>query len=106
MNSTFKACHYGGGCWGRGEEAIISEFGMDRYTLLYFKWITNKDLLLNYREFCSMLCGSLDGRGVWGRMDTCTCVPESRRSSPKTITALLIGGAVVKNLPANAGDRV
>ena len=23
------------------------------------------------REFCSMLCGSLDGRGVWGRMDTC-----------------------------------
>ena len=106
VNSTFKACHYGGGCWGRGEEAIISEFGMDRYTLLYFKWITNKDLLLNYREFCSMLCGSLDGRGVWGRMDTCTCVPESLRSSPKTITALLIGGAVVKNLPANAGDRV
>ena len=39
---------------------------MDRYTLLYFKWVTNKDLLLNYREFCSMLCGSLDGRGVWG----------------------------------------
>ena len=106
VNSTFKACHYGGGCWGRGEEAIISEFGMDRYTLLYFKRITNKALLLNYREFCSMLCGSLDGRGVWGRMDTCTCVPESLRSSPKTITALLIGGAVVKNLPANAGDRV
>ena len=21
-----------------------------------------------------MLCGSLDGRGVWGRMDTCTCM--------------------------------
>ena len=21
------------------------EFGMDRYTLLYFKWITNQDLL-------------------------------------------------------------
>ena len=26
-------------------EGIIREFGMDRYPLLYFKWITNKDLL-------------------------------------------------------------
>ena len=32
------------------------------YTLLYLKWITKKDPL--YRELCSMLCGSLDGRGV------------------------------------------
>ena len=29
------------------------------------------------REFCSMLCGSLDGRGDWGRMDSCICVAES-----------------------------
>ena len=28
--------------WGVG---IVREFGMDMYTLLYFKWITNKDLL-------------------------------------------------------------
>ena len=28
--------------WGEG---IVREFGMDRYTLLYFKWVTNKDLL-------------------------------------------------------------
>ena len=32
------------------------------YTLLYLKWITKKNPL--YRELCSMLCGSLDGRGV------------------------------------------
>ena len=25
-------------------------------------------------ELCSVLCGSLEGRGIWGRMDTCTCV--------------------------------
>ena len=25
------------------------------------------------RELCSMSDGSLDGRGVWGRMDTCIC---------------------------------
>ena len=24
---------------------MVREFGMDRYTLLYLKWITNKDLL-------------------------------------------------------------
>ena len=27
------------------EEGIVTEFGMDMYTLLYLKWITNKDLL-------------------------------------------------------------
>ena len=28
--------------WGEG---IVKEYGMDMYTLLYLKWITNKDLL-------------------------------------------------------------
>ena len=28
--------------WGEG---IVREFGIDMYTLLYLKWITNKDLL-------------------------------------------------------------
>ena len=36
-----------------------------------------------------MLRGSLDGRGVWGRMDICVCVAESLGCSPKTITTLL-----------------
>ena len=26
-------------------KGIVTEFGMDMYTLLYLKWITNKDLL-------------------------------------------------------------
>ena len=30
----------GEGWWG----GILREFGTDMYTLLYFKWITNKDL--------------------------------------------------------------
>ena len=38
-----------------------------------------------------MLCGSLDGRGVWKRMDTCICMAESLHCSPATITPLLIG---------------
>ena len=42
-------------------------------------------------ELFSMLCASLDGRGVWGRMDTCICKAEPLYSSPETIKALLIG---------------
>ena len=38
-----------------------------------------------------MLCGSLDGRGVWGRMDRCICMAESLCCPPETITTLLIG---------------
>ena len=34
------------------------------------------------REVCSMLHGSLDGRGRWRRMGTCTCVAELIRYTP------------------------
>ena len=61
------------------------------YTLLYLKWITNKDLWYSYRELCSMLCSNLDERGIWGRKDTCMSVAESLHHSPETITTLLTG---------------
>ena len=38
-----------------------------------------------------MLSGSLDGRRVWGRMDTCVCMVESLHCSPEAITILLMG---------------
>ena len=66
-------------------EGIVREFGLDMYKLLYLKWITNKDLLGSTWNPCSMLCGSLDGKGVQGRMDTCICVAESLCCSPETI---------------------
>ena len=61
---------------------------MDMYTLLYLKWITNKDLL--YSTWNSVQCyvPALDGRGVCRRKDTCTCSAKSLRSSPETVTAL------------------
>ena len=40
-------------------------------------------------ELCSMLCCSLDGSRVWGRMDTCVCVAESLCCPPETVTILL-----------------
>ena len=50
---------------------------MDMYTLLYLKWVTHKDRSMWHRELCSMSCGSLDGRGGWGRVETCMCMAES-----------------------------
>ena len=43
-----------------------------------------------HRELCSILCGSLDGRGFWGRMDVCVSMTESLYCSPETTTTLLI----------------
>ena len=59
------------------------EFRMDMHTLLHSKCITNKDR---------------DGRGVWGRMDTCVCMAESLCSSLETIMILLIGYTPIQNL--------
>ena len=36
-----------------------------------------------------MLCGSLDGRAIGERMDTCVCMAESFCCPPETVTTLL-----------------
>ena len=41
-------------------------------------------------KLCSVLCGSLDGKGIWGRMDTYICMAKSLCYSPETITTLLV----------------
>ena len=43
------------------------------------------------RELCSTSRGSRDGRGVWGRMDTCTYMAECLHCPPETKTTLLTG---------------
>ena len=40
-------------------------------------------------ELCSMLCSSLDERGVQEKIGTCVCVAEFLPCSPETITTLL-----------------
>ena len=73
-----------------GGGGIVREFGMNMYTLLYLKWITNKDPHYNTWN-SAQCCGRLDGKGVWGRKDTCICMAESLYCLPETITILLIG---------------
>ena len=70
---------------------------MDTYTLLYLKWITNKDILYSTGNSAQCLCGSLDGRGAWGRRDTCECVAESLCCPSETITTLLISSTPIYN---------
>ena len=71
-------------------QGVVRELGMDKYKLLQLKWITNKDLPNSNMEFFSVLCGRLDGKGVWGRMDTCIYMAESLCCPPETIVTLLI----------------
>ena len=54
---------------------------------------------LQHMELCSVLCGSLNGREVWGRMDTCLCTAEPLCCSPETITTLLVSYSPTPNKP-------
>ena len=73
-------------------EGRVREFGMDVYTVLCLKWITNKDL--PYGKGTAQRNVAAWMGGVWGRMDT--CMAESPHCSPETIT-LLTGYTPVQN---------
>ena len=62
-------------------ETIVREFGMNMYTLLYLKWITNKDLC-SRRNSAQYYMAAWMG-GEYGGMDTCTCVAESLCCAPE-----------------------
>ena len=40
---------------------------------------------------------TVDGKGLWGRMDTCICMAESLRCSPEMSTILLVDCMPVQN---------
>ena len=62
-----------------------------------FKMDNQQGLTVQHMEFSSTLCGSLDGSGVWGRIDPCICMAESLRCSPEMITILLISYTPIQN---------
>ena len=49
---------------GRTGERIVREFGMDMCTLLYLKWITNKDLLYTQGTLHSVMWQPGGERGL------------------------------------------
>ena len=65
------------------------------YTLLYLKWITNKDLL--YHTWNSVMWQPEWRRVVWGRIDTCICMAEFMCCPLETNITLLINYTPIKN---------
>ena len=63
-----------------GREGIVRDFRKVMNTMLYFKWLTNRDLLCSTWN-CPMLCTSLDGRVAWRRINSvqfsCSVVSDS-----------------------------
>ena len=53
-----------------------------------FKMNNQQGHIVWHMGLCSMLCGNLSGRGIWGRMDTCVCMTESICYSLETITTI------------------
>ena len=79
------------GCWGeRWGEGIVKGVWDRHVRTAIFKIDNQHKSILWHSKICSVLCGSLNGRGPWGRMDTCICMAESLPCSPETITTLLI----------------
>ena len=52
------------------EEGVVRECGMDLHSAAS-KMDDQQGPTVHHRELCSMSQGSLDGRRVCGRMDTC-----------------------------------
>ena len=77
------------------------EFGMNMYTLLYLKWIANKDLVHSTGN--SARCYMAAWIGSWGRTDTCTA--ESFCCPLETVTTLLIGYTPTQNKKFKERER-
>ena len=100
-------------------EGIVRDIGKVMYTLLYLKWLTDKDILQStgnsdqcyvpapMRETLLLSCNSqmethkpywlVLGWGGGVGMDTCICMAESLPCSPETTTTLLMGYILVQN---------
>ena len=68
---------------------------MDLYTLLYLKWITNKDLLYSTGNFAQCYVAAWMGRGLGE--NRYMYMAESLCHSPETITTLLISYTPIQN---------
>ena len=72
------------------------EFGIDVYTLLYLKWITNKVLLCSTGSSAQCYAAAWMG-GDLGKMHASIRMAESLHCPPETVTTLLTGYAPTQN---------
>ena len=82
----------------RGKDGVVREFGIDRNTLLYLKWITNKDLLYSTGNSAQCYVAAWMGvefGGEW--IHVYVCMAESLCCPSETITTLLISYTPIQN---------
>ena len=65
-------------------EGIVRVFEIDLYTLLYLKWITNKDLLDSTWNSTQCYVPTWKDIRFEGRRDSCICMVESLSCSPES----------------------
>ena len=90
QKQTHRELTYGCRGGGRGEERGKGQQGVgDQHGhTTVFRMKTPQGPRAQHRGHCSMSSGSLGGRGVWGRVDTCNVWLSP--SAPEAITKLLI----------------
>ena len=78
-------------------EGTVREFGMDMYTLLHLKWITNEDLLHSTENPVQCYAAAWVGGESRGRWIHANVLAESLHGSPETMTILLICYTAIQN---------
>ena len=56
---------------------IVGEFGIDMYTLLYLKWVINRDLLYSTGNSAQYSVMAYMGKESKKRVDICICITDS-----------------------------
>ena len=82
--------------YGCGGEVIVRDFGMVMDTLLYLKWIINKDLLYSTGNSAQRYVAARM-EGEFGGEYICICMAESLCCPPEIITTLLISYTPIQN---------
>ena len=67
--------------WRKAGQGQSGSLGWICTNTSIFKMDNQQGPAVQHRELSSVLYSSLDGRGVWGRMDTATCVAETETIS-------------------------
>ena len=90
QTQKMKSCFLG--------EGTSKDIGEVVYTLLYFKWITNKNLLYSTQNSAQRYVPVWMGGRYWRRIDICIYLAEeSLHCSLETITTLLISHTSIQN---------
>ena len=77
-----------------GEEGQTGVWDWHVHTTI-FKRDNQQEVTVQHKELCSIFCNNLNGKRIWKRIDTCTCITESLCCTPETNTILLINYAPI-----------